>query len=905
MYKFIDNKGTFQITDAELTNYLYFPIANESGMKSAITPDLSGDSKLDQNSFLLEPVSAYDLHNNKSSRNFWCKIEGRVFSLTGVSLDAQKTVFDAEKDDTIITAGIMWHQVERYIKKENIKSKILSFVPANEDKQKEDTVEIMMVTVTNEGNTDCTIEPTAAIPMYSRSADNIRDHRHVTSLLNRVVTTKYGVENKPTLTFDERGHKVNELTYYVYGCDECGSKPISFYPTVDMFVGEGGSFLNPKSVIVSQAGVKAGVNIDGLEAMGAFRFENVTLKPNESKTYIIVMGIANTSNSDNKTPSEIFDIYNSKEKVEKVFEKTKEYWDKQINITYETGDKKFDNFMHWVSFQPMLRRIYGCSFLPHHDYGKGGRGWRDLWQDCLALLLMNPDGVSKMLVNNYKGVRLDGTNATIIGTKPGEFVADRNNIVRVWCDHGVWPLITTKLYVDQTGDYNILFEETEYFKDKQIFRAEKKDETWNNADSTIQLDAQNNVYKGSILEHILLQNITSFYDTGKHGFLRLRGADWNDALDMAEENGESVAFTAAYINNFRILIDILKVLRDKKQMHAVELAKEISVLLDTDNFTNIDIDKYVENNKKVLNDYYTSITPNVSGKKTTICINSLIEILNIMADILKIRIQNTQWVDGYYNGYYDNSCNMVEGIKNDNVRMMLTSQVFTIMSRTASDKQVGEIVNSCDKNLYRKNQGGYRLNTDFKEVKTDLGRMFGFAYGHKENGAVFSHMTIMYANALYQRGFVKEGYKALNTLYNQALDFDTSKIYPGIPEYFDKEGRGLYHYLTGAASWYMMTVVNEMFGVKGLCGDLLLEPKLLNEQFDEKMRASISLNFADKDIKVTYINTGYKEYGDRKISKVLCNGKEYTKDIDTKVIISRAYLENITGKILEIEVYMD
>lgn len=40
--------------------------------------------------------------------------------------------------------------------------------------------------------------------------------------------------------------------------------------------------------------------------------------------------------------------------------------------------------------------------------------------------------------------------------------------------------------------------------------------------------------------------------------------------------------------------------------------------------------------------------------------------------------------------------------------------------------------------------------------------MFGFAYGEKENGAVFSHMAVMFANALYKRGFVKEGHRALN-----------------------------------------------------------------------------------------------------------------------------------------------
>ena len=41
--------------------------------------------------------------------------------------------------------------------------------------------------------------------------------------------------------------------------------------------------------------------------------------------------------------------------------------------------------------------------------------------------------------------------------------------------------------------------------------------------------------------------------------------------------------------------------------------------------------------------------------------------------------------------------------------------------------------------------------------------MFGFAYGEKENGAVFSHMAVMYANALYKQGFIKEGYKVLKT----------------------------------------------------------------------------------------------------------------------------------------------
>lgn len=83
--------------------------------------------------------------------------------------------------------------------------------------------------------------------------------------------------------------------------------------------------------------------------------------------------------------------------------------------------------------------------------------------------------------------------------------------------------------------------------------------------------------------------------------------------------------------------------------------------------------------------------------------------------------------------------------------MMLTSQVFAIMSGTATPDQIRKICQSADKYLYDEKAGGYRLNTDFGEEKMDLGRMFGFAYGEKENGAVFSHMAVMYANALYRR----------------------------------------------------------------------------------------------------------------------------------------------------------
>ena len=75
-----------------------------------------------------------------------------------------------------------------------------------------------------------------------------------------------------------------------------------------------------------------------------------------------------------KDADRIVQAYGNSEKSDLLLEETQNYWKNKVNVSYYTGNNRFDLFMRWVSFQPFLRRIYGCSFLPHHDYGRGGRG---------------------------------------------------------------------------------------------------------------------------------------------------------------------------------------------------------------------------------------------------------------------------------------------------------------------------------------------------------------------------------------------------------------------------------------------------------------------------------------------------------------------------------------------------
>ena len=244
-YKFLDNKGTFCMEQPENVSYLYFPIAGEQGIKGALTPTLGGDLKCSQNEFILQPVSAEELHNNKSTRNFWCWLgDDACFSVTGASAEAESRKFTRKQEDSVLTAGPMWHEIKRKSSQYGLSAKITSFVPVSTY-----SVEIMHVEIRNESSAEIAFAPTAAIPVYGRSADNLRDHRHVTSLLHRAVTTEYGVLVTPTLSFDERGHQQNHVTYFVCGIEENGVAPTGFMPVVEDYIGEGGSFGQPESVL--------------------------------------------------------------------------------------------------------------------------------------------------------------------------------------------------------------------------------------------------------------------------------------------------------------------------------------------------------------------------------------------------------------------------------------------------------------------------------------------------------------------------------------------------------------------------------------------------------------------------------------------------------------------------------
>ena len=427
-------------------------------------------------------------------------------------------------------------------------------------------------------------------------------------------------------------------------------------------------------------------------------------------------------------------------------------------------------------------------------------------------------------------------------------------------DHGFWPLLTVALYINETGDTAFLLEEQPYFSDNLPFRGEWSRQTE---------EHKRRKHIGTVFEHLLVQLTTAFYDVGEHGFIRLRGADWNDGLDMAKERGESVAFTAAYAYGLELLAELAARLEG-----GLYISSPLAKLLTFPESGWGDNEKM----RAALIEYCAEMDK--KEEKEKISSSLLHKAAASMANCLRRHINETEWVDDgadlhWFNSYYANSGRQVEGLFGETVRMMLTGQVFTILSGTADNDRLKEIVRAADWYLNAPARGGYCLNTYFGEVKLDMGRMFGFAYGSKENGAVFSHMAVMYAYALYSMGLAHEGWRVLESLYRRSTDYARSRILPGIPEYFDLRGQGMYPYLTGAASRLLLTLQTKVFGVRGNMGDLEISPRLTLDMFDASGGAEIECCAAGRRVRVEFVNLHSLDWGEYDIADVKCGDKKW------------------------------
>ncbi len=889
------NDGSFKAPGAEYVSRLFFPVFNRKGMKSSVTPELKGDICSDFNHYHSIPVVTEDLHRVLNNRNVWVTVPGNEpWSATGNSAGQRASRWsESTREESNVEGELGVFTLERYNPEAGIHSRISIFVPPTDD-----YVELMTIRVTNESEKNLPLTLFTATPIYGRTADNLRDHRNVTSMFIINEQDEHGVRIRPKINFNEFGHSDNDTVYSVLGFTADGGKPDRIWSTVKDFIGEGGSFDCPEALYHDKAPTSPDPRQrNGYESIGALRFPAIELKPGESAEYVIIHGICDDATEIDRWKKE----YGDAAKAGRRLDETRKYWQQLVNkVRFDTKEPVFNNWTKWINYQLFCRQVYGNSYLPDFGYGRGGRGWRDLFSDLLSIFLIDPESAGNEIINNFRGVRVDGTNATIVGTKPGEFKADRNNVPRTWCDHGTWPFFVLNFYIQQTGDVDVLFREIPYWKDQFAFRSKKTDPDWDESMGFEQLDDKGDVYQGTLLEHVLLEQLCSFFNVGSHNNILLEGADWNDTYDMARNRGESVCFYNWYGGNLREIADLLRWLKENKGLHKVRFLREATMLFDKLDGQGIDYTS-PDKRKSLLMDYYEKVRHAVSGEKTELPVDKVIRDLDAKADQVVSHIRTKEWIEtgegtSFYNGHYDDNENRVHGEHPTGIRIDLTSQVLPIIFGTATEKQIPAMMGSIRKYLRDPSTGGLRLCSEFKEDKLYFGRLTGFAFGHKEHGGKWMQQNVMLMYGLYRRGFVNEGWEVYQDVYKLCNDSATSKIFPGIPSYFENDGHGAYHYLTGSATWLMFGLVTQMFGLRGSWGDLVIHPRLKKEQFDESGSIAIRITFREMNLNVTFRNPEGKEWDEYRVTKVMINGRQVEAEGGAKVKIAFGDLKKYCGK---------
>ncbi|MCW8998503.1 MAG: hypothetical protein OQK04_07290, partial [Kangiellaceae bacterium] len=164
----------------------------------------------------------------------------------------------------------------------------------------------------------------------------------------------------------------------------------------------------------------------------------------------------------------------------------------------------------------------------------------------------------------------------------------------------------------------------------------------------------------------------------------------------------------------------------------------------------------------------------------------------------------------------------------------LNPQSWALLANTASKSQKASILEQIEKQL-KTPFGNMMLAPSYTKMREDIGRLTQKHPGVSENGSVYNHAAIFYAYALYSIDENDRAFEILADMFPKSSDENCRGQVPTfIPNYY----RGAYYQIpltagrssqllhTGTVSWYYRCLVEELCGLKGQSGSLVIKPKL-------------------------------------------------------------------------------
>ena len=111
-------------------------------------------------------------------------------------------------------------------------------------------------------------------------------------------------------------------------------------------------------------------------------------------------------------------------------------------------------------------------------------------------------------------------------------------------------------------------------------------------------------------------------------------------------------------------------------------------------------------------------------------------------------------------------------------------------------------------------------------------------------------------------------------------------------------------YLTGSSTWIFLSLVSQVFGVRGENGNLVINPKLSVWFFDDQGKASLEFSFQNRRIHIVYLNRDNLHAGQYNILEVQAAGRTYFSGKSKITLIDKEFIKSFDKEILFIEVFL-
>ena len=460
-------------------------------------------------------------------------------------------------------------------------------------------------------------------------------------------------------------------------------------------------------------------------------------------------------------------------------------------------------------------------------YQSGGAyGFRDQLQDTLCFKFVEPEIMKNQILKHSR-------HQFTQGDVEHWWHEETNRGIRTrFSDDLLWLPFIVEQYIETTGDFDILEIETPYL-DGEVLK-ENEEERYDLYNTSA---VQENIYLHCI------RAIEKGINLGEHGLPKIGIGDWNDGLSTVGNKGKGESVWLGFFL-YLVLKKFVPICEKMKDKNRAEHFNEIAEML-----------------RKNLN---------ISG-----------------------------WDGRWFKRAYTDDGDILGSIENEECRIDGISQSWSVISGAGDNDKKFISMESLENHLVDREDGIIKLlDPPFENGKLQPGYIKAYLPGVRENGGQYTHAAIWVVLAEAMLGFgdkATELYRMINPI-EHARTKDASKKYKVEPYVIPADvygvsnlaGRGGWTWYTGSSSWFYMTGIEFILGIKINNNILSFNPCIPRDWREFTVR----YKFGDSIYNIKVINENGKNMG---VSKVVIDGNETQNAI---------YLDN-SGKIFNVEVIIN